>query len=1275
MFLLIFKFKYLPYVLHGYYFPFISLAFNFAAGNYGLSDDSSDDDKDLDILEANIRGNRGLGDIYTKEEATREIDSPQDIYTAAYNVIEPIEEDDSELEDPYAAIDIDYKKVKKPKETKRQSIKDKESYELESSKYKNVSEFELDKGREESQNEELFDEKITSLQELKKLQGEIKKLDKYFIDMPHKQIEDNISRLEESSILKNKQENKELEASYEFERSTSKPINDKSKEESDHKPRQMYWADYKSPHQTKEETKCEVIDKKDEEVQTEMVIVQFSDKSTRECLLEATVIEEKKKNKLLQADTEEKEQSIRKLKEDIRKIELNYSTLQRETANSTETIKRLMAENKESIHQYNMLKIEKEDLVKRMEQLGNKVVQLEKDKEFIQSECDKRMKLGEEHVKSKKTELRELEEQRYNYRLERLTMEKELKDREEELVYYKEKCAKYESATLKMSINMDTETKIRELQQENYVLQLKLKEGRNYIEDNKESNKDIAHELEMQETLIKGYQKENENMLEEIKQLKNKLKDMQSLMCQENLKAREQHSKQIKDKNLIMIEDHNEIAIDTLNHLGKSGIIGVNELKTLRLQLEILQLDKKKLEEQLEQSNKQLKTEISMLLKQKEELEVRAGMKYEDIGREKQERKELERELERVKKKYEGEIEQLQGKIKWLTENQELIDKHVKVIQEKEEEISKLKKMVKEIADNRGLRKSMKLGDDSKEGSKLRKELNELKKQLKESELKHEAKIRSLQQQYEKVKLRYAAKPSTELLEERIKDLEQEKEYIKKYYTDKLKNIEDQTDNQYKSLRDKPLSRLLNKSEIMFLLRLLLELQKLRSMQEVEKIMDNVTQILNHIPECLKVTVTKLIDKIMVLGELLTAESKDEGKALVILGELEIALLSELDKMEGVNIKPKNNSTTLMIDVSDSDLEVEMSENEMCINAIKELKEWLPSSGLTVSKIKRKYDALNTGKVLPDNLVELLNELKYPLNIAVTYIWARRLETDIDGYVEYAEVLNNIENQSIEWWIQFFAKQNIKKVIPKELFSLIHKSIAAKIDSHFMNNSLDYALKYLQDYKATGFGRVEFSKVLKELKLRLNHEDIAYLFNSLGHNGIIAKNTFASFLVRPNSCPQPKEACAITQESRDCEVMGSEWRDKENWEMKAKTLYVKYSTANNNLEALEKENRDLQNKLKEICNEPKQLKVLDLQRKIEWLEGVIKERDLYIRKTLGGTNDYQVEMIRKNAEAEKAELLKVIEGKNKEILEFKMELDAVLSVMEKLKMKKLRTYS
>lgn len=1067
----------------------------------------------------------------------------------------------------------------------------------------------------------------------------------------------------------------------------------------------------------------------DKEIQTEMGGVQFADKTTRELQLEATVLEEKKKSRNLQIQIEEKDGVISRLQENLKKIELDCVSAQKNAANSAETVKRLMNENKDAMHQANLIKIEKEDLTRTNEDLKQKIENLEKDKVSIKTECDKKVKLAEERAEQKtaKFESRAVDELKHNFELEKAIFQKQMQDKEEELFYYKEKCSKYEaentSLRLTNKVQIDAENKIRELQQENYVLQVKLgnieKKDSLQEKDEKPSDAKLRHELEVQETLIKGYQKENENMTEEIRQLKLKLKEMETLMYKENVRMRDEQSKIVKNQEKVMVVDNNgDVAVDIWNKLGKSNVMSVAELKTLKLQMDMLQLDKKRLEEQIKRDAQHSQGEIGLLLKQKEELENRIGLKYENLEAEKQGKIKLQTELEEERKKRKEETEELRGRLKWLAENQEIVEKNAEIIKEKDDEIDRLKSKLKEISDNKSLKKSVRFADDEMKKvessttftnlgeAKLKKQITDLTKKLKDTETNYETKLRSLQQQYEKVKNKFDGPKNSGLLEDRIKALEQEKEEIKSYYINKLRNAEKPSNTMpEKENLTNSFKNIINIPELSFVTKLLMDLQRLRNalkikkQEDCDKIMEDITQVLSEVPEAQKEMVASIIDKIMNLGSNVTPNIKEATECEKTIAELETKLYSEMEKLQPKPAEPVISEKTnkeiskprneILVEKLIEEQEILNYENEICCSECMNLQKLFTNA--TVEFIQNKFDKEKLGKISPADFIEFIKNMQENDPILSQYLLTNKF-SDNDGQIDYIITLDNLKTKSLDFWKQFFTTSyKPPQSLPLQIMPFLQALIAEKLKEFFNTNPIDTTLKNLQDSPVLSFTKLDLAKFFTDLGLKFNNEDLAVIFHLLSNSrGNIPKTTLAGFLVNPYNISKSnntliKEAWAepeneppnFSNESTPKQIKMQEFsktaKIEEKWESKARNLYSKLKEMKDLLEKSESQKKDLEYKIQTICKDPKQKQILELQRKIESLETIVKERDSYIRKTMGGTGELQMTIMKRNSELEKAELLQVIANKNKEIFMFKSELDAVLASMEKLRKKKSHT--
>ena len=227
------------------------------------------------------------------------------------------------------------------------------------------------------------------------------------------------------------------------------------------------------------------------------------------------------------------------------------------------------------------------------------------------------------------------------------------------------------------------------------------------------------------------------------------------------------------------------------------------------------------------------------------------------------------------------------------------------------------------------------------------------------------------------------------------------------------------------------------------------------------------------------------------------------------------------------------------------------------------------------------------------------------------------------------------------------------------------ETIYQKIISYAHSHDIDLeSIFKSNDSSQTGMLTFEqFAKACGEAMLPVTTENLRAVYESLQYS-LDNKIDYTDFLQRINAPLDNGERMKPMQNER----VKAELKNK--WEVKAKAIFVKYKEMLEKQENWGKEKRALEYKIETVSKDPKQKQILELQRKIEVLENLVRERDAYMRKTLGNSGNLEMNIMKKNLELEKAELLQVIANKNKEIMMFKNELDSVLEVMQKLKKKK-----
>lgn len=967
-------------------------------------------------------------------------------------------------------------------------------------------------------------------------------------------------------------------------------------------------------------------------IQTDLGPVKFADKSTRECLLEAMVLDEKKKTAAIGEEVKEREAVIKRLQENLKKLEKNCVGAQRTAGSSEATAKKLKADKENLLNQIESLKDERQELNHKLSDLSTELAELQSMNVRIQDECERRVRAAEDHAETqaRKVESRAMQELQHNFAVEKAVLRKEVEDRETELDYYREKLVKMEAENSRLAVlernQGAAERKLREAEDKNCELKAKLETLAKTSAENPfgGSEKSLEHEVKTQEALIKGYQKENENMTLEIQALKNKLKDMEAMMYKENVRLRKEQNNMIKSTDKIMItENKGNLHLETMNEIGKSNVITRGELRNLKLQIEVLEADKKRLEEQLATSDKQTQGQIAMLIRQREDLEERAGMKYEDVLKERQDKERLVADVQSERRRHSEEVEGLQGRVRALVENQKVMEKSIEFLKHKDEEIKLLKKKVKELT---AMCKASK--EEASEADKLKKQIEELKKQQKQGEKEHAAKMKTLRQLYERARSKQEALAKN--VADTAKPTKQPKKPSKPLPPTKQKPTkgspvkENSTEDLPSKLHALKLAiQAENQNDINNLIEQLKPL--LKTKEEFNNLVDEATPVLDN-----KENVIKIVEE-MERGLTRVEENCEEAQ----------------------------------------------DDAELCTYATQELQKWLPISGLTNEFLQRAYDPGNSGLIAAEDFVQGLQALNCPLDIENVHVWMRKLNFDADGRINYVTLLEDLGSRSIEWWADFIKNYKQKKTMPKNLSSFIHSSIIAKINYYLKPEAIEQAKKVLEDCDEEELDERGLHRVIQDMNCPLNSEDTAFMMDYIGHGGLVSKESVGEFLfksplagVREAWGELPVPSMPPHEEKfAGGSLRAAAPKNNDKWEAKARTLYAKYKEANNNLESMKQHNRDLQSKLKTIYRDPKYAQIVSLHRKIDTLEEVIRERDVYIRKTLGGANEAEMATLRQNAETEKAELLKTIEDKDGEILMFKKELDSVLVAMERMKAK------
>ena len=520
--------------------------------------------------------------------------------------------------------------------------------------------------------------------------------------------------------------------------------------------------------------------------------------------------------------------------------------------------------------------VENEDLQKRIEVLEAKLLDSESQKRVLAKDNEDKTKALKERrtVLEKEFEAKitsELKAQQENEKDLLMMRIEELQDDnkryQEEIEKFREDARLYKT-NFRQKAEADQESK--RLKQEIMVLELKLKDRdqnkaakkttevvataptRDNIAPTTSGVPELDKEIQMQELLIKGFQKENEKLIIENKALKKEIEDLNSRLYDENKKVTEIRTKLVHNTDSVLITDK-EIDIETKKMLGSENLISKDQLKNDRERIIQLQRDLQAQEEVFKQREIEMKFELDRLRAQKMNLEAKSGgVDLSNLKQQDESYKQLQATSESEKQRYEAELRDLRGKLKWYIENQESIAAKEDIIKQKNDAIKKLeeditkilsdpnanldakskhftkvsnedKKRIKQLErDVENLEENLKKRNPGvydklkteKDESALVKELKQTVKKLQDekviAEKEYDTKLNDLRQKFDKMRLGYenrgneqvqagtnqvknatANLENVEVLKTRIKELEKEVEDAKKYYLKKAQSLKD----------------------------------------------------------------------------------------------------------------------------------------------------------------------------------------------------------------------------------------------------------------------------------------------------------------------------------------------------------------------------------------------------------------------------------------------------------------------------------------------------
>ncbi|XP_035862158.1 centrosomal protein of 162 kDa isoform X3 [Sander lucioperca] len=266
---------------------------------------------------------------------------------------------------------------------------------------------------------------------------------------------------------------------------------------------------------------------------------------------------------------------------------------------------------------------------------------------------------------------------------------------------------------------------LNSLRQQNYLLQSKLRTAEEACQKKRwaeatdsaadEKLRQIDKEIKEQETLIKGYQQENEKLYGQIKAQQVKSKANEEAMFNENQRllselafTREQLNKTSRTVGNVCLMDHTQRITDLL------------------VQINTLQRNEAKLSEDihtLKQEKQALMVDLQLMKKERELAKARAMSASGDKTF----------EMRVLEDKHREEVDALKKKLQWFAENQELLDRDAGRLKVATAEIHQLKEQVEKLKMDVGKRSSEQQRK-TKEKTVDTKRMQDLQRQVKELE-------------------------------------------------------------------------------------------------------------------------------------------------------------------------------------------------------------------------------------------------------------------------------------------------------------------------------------------------------------------------------------------------------------------------------------------------------------------------------------------------------------------------------------------------------------
>jgi chromosome segregation ATPase len=346
--------------------------------------------------------------------------------------------------------------------------------------------------------------------------------------------------------------------------------------------------------------------------------------------------------------------------------------------------------------------------------------------------------------------------------------------------------------------------------------------GSNY---NSWTKDQLIREVISIDNAIARFTKENENLMHENKKQKEEIQELNSLLYKESQKLQDYRHRIVKETgSVLVVEDEKDLHAKVLNDLGIDHAITQKEYNDLKEKL--YKAEKRLADFDQESSMKEIdyKNEIDKIREQRVESERKlinldSALKTQISMNDK-----LKEEFGNAMSKLQSEKDEVEQKLGWYMENQDMLGQDYEKLKEKDARIEQLKEEILSMKTKDGGKKRIsslekqvkdlqealtKKNPDSipmllnaikpsieeqEEYRKLKQENEKLKKTIQEKDDEFDKKIRNLRVEIDKMKARYEKTSvipvPADVKDKRIQDLERQLQETKDYYQDRIKKLQ-----------------------------------------------------------------------------------------------------------------------------------------------------------------------------------------------------------------------------------------------------------------------------------------------------------------------------------------------------------------------------------------------------------------------------------------------------------------------------------------------------